>query len=968
MRKIYSLVLMTAMLLVGTNVCATLHDTKSASDEVQITTITYDLSDPSNPVESTRTTQYGTLDEAVATTINDEPTDSVQIKLLKTVTRSESVGFFGGRVELNLDTFRILMPVSAPANGRNTVQLFKGILHIKANKVDGHQGSIICDKSSGGGVWDGAAIQVHGANDDEANYAILKVDANVRVLGQTRGVYLYVVENNTNGNAIIANNPSYITDNTSVTIQRTTNSANGAVIEVMTGAYVYGKKYGLQVTGSINNKESTNLPRVHVAHGAEIEGGKDVKNVGIYASGYAIYTIEGTVTGATGVYAKGGQVTIDGATISSNADSYSEVVYHDGKNTSGTEAAGSAVIIEGSAGSAYTGGSLVVTGETTLESTYGYAVEGLNFEPEGDTKIEGITISSGTINGGNEGVLNLSVDVAEDVKQEGTITGGTYNGDVTNYLGDNTGIITQTTDAEGNTIWAVTEGDPDDFVNSLIGASEDDLVKQSADVELNADVEVQYLAVQSNAVITIPDTYTLTAGEIVMSPTSKIIVEAGGSLVINGAQGIIANQATNIEIQTSETKSGKLLMHPSVSSNRRPYATVQFNSRAYRDNVKLAQWQRFVLPVSSMKVEDITNNWTEAEYGKSGSQASFVTPIYEWNTQWDRIDNIANYEMHAFKGYDMTNNSATPGVTYTFVGATLGNTDNELSLTGNGWYFFGNSYTAPANTVTLLQGINDDKISKTVYLWDDNQHVYYQISLDDIGSVFADQIPNEIPAMHTFIFNQIQAGSVTNELNYAELVWNSYANPAPARISASDNGINTMRISVTDINGQYDYVNVREADSYTDEFDNGSDANKFMNAGHINLYAETEIGSLASVASNNISGMLLSLQTTEETDYMISFSCVSDENYALRDNITGSMVAISNGNTYCFSAEANQTIEGRFEIVGRQEMPTAVETVDATSVEEAGIYTITGQYVGTTEKWFSLPAGIYIVNGQKVVK
>lgn len=959
---------MTAMLLVGTNAWATLHNTvNDGVDEVEIKTFNIDVTDPANPVTTLVSTQYGTLDEAVATTINDDSNDSVQIKLLKTVTRSESVGFFGGRVELNLDTFRILMPA---VPGYNTISLFKGLLHIKANNAGGHQGQIICGKTSGNGVNTGSAIQVYGTNAVASNYSVLIVDANVRIEGQTRGICLYVLNPGSNKNDIINSNPSYIKDNTNVTndIPNSPRNANGAVIDVKNGAYVYGKKYGIQVTGSINDENANALPYLHVESGAVVEGGNDVKNVGVYAAGYAIYKIEGTVTGATGVYAKGGQVTIDGATISSNADSYSEAVYKDGKHTSGTEASGSAVIIEGSNGSAYTGGEILVTGETTLESTYGYAVEGLNFNPEGDTKITGITIESGTINGGNEGVLNLSVDVAEDVKQEGTITGGTYNGDVTVYLGDNTGIITQTTDAEGNTIWAVTEGDPNDFVNSLIGASETDLVKQSTDVELNADVKVQYLAVQSNAVITIPDTYTLTAGEIVMSPTSKIIVEAGGSLVINGAQGIIANQATNIEIQTSETKSGKLLIHPSVSSNRRPYATVQFNSRAYRDNVKLAQWQRFVLPVYSMKVEDITNNWTEAEYGKSGSQASFVTPIYEWNTQWDRIDNIANYEMHAFKGYDMTNNSATPGVTYTFVGATLGNTDNELSLTGNGWYFFGNSYTAPANTVTLLQGINDDKISKTVYLWDDNQHVYFQISLDDIGSVFADQIPNEIPAMHTFIFNQIQAGSVTNELNYAELVWNSYANPAPARISASDNGINTMRISVTDINGQYDYVNVREADSYTDEFDNGSDANKFMNAGHINLYAETEIGSLASVASNNISGMLLSLQTTEETDYMISFSCVSDENYALRDNVTGSMVAISNGNTYCFSAEANQTIEGRFEIVGRQEMPTAVETVDATSVEEAGIYTITGQYVGTTEKWFSLPAGIYIVNGQKVVK
>ena len=33
-----------------------------------------------------------------------------------------------------------------------------------------------------------------------------------------------------------------------------------------------------------------------------------------------------------------------------------------------------------------------------------------------------------------------------------------------------------------------------------------------------------------------------------------------------------------------------------------------------------------------------------------------------------------------------------------------------------------------------------------------------------------------------------------------------------------------------------------------------------------------------------------------------------------------------------------------------------------------GIYTITGQYVGEMNVWNTLPAGIYVVNGEKLVK
>ena len=966
MRKIYSLVLMAAALLVGTNVWATLHDTKSASDEVQITTITYDLSDPSNPVESTRTTLYGTLDEAVATTINDAATDSVQIKLLKTITRSESVGFFGGRVELNLDTFRILMPVSAPANGRNTVQLFKGILHIKANKVDGHQGSIICDKSSGGGVWDGAAIQVHGANDDEANYAILKVDANVRVLGQTRGVYLYVVENNTNGNAIIANNPSYITDNTSVTIQRTTNSANGAVIEVMTGAYVYGKKYGLQVTGSINNKESTNLPRVHVAHGAEIEGGKDVKNVGIYASGYAIYTIEGTVTGATGVYAKGGQVTIDGATISSNADSYSEVVYHDGKNTSGTEAAGSAVIIEGSAGSAYTGGSLVVTGETTLESTYGYAVEGLNFEPEGDTKIEGITISSGTINGGNEGVLNLSVDVAEDVKQEGTITGGTYNGDVTDYLGDNTGIITQTTDEQGNTIWAVSEKEEgQNFETNLLAATSTSLVKQSTDVTLatlgeTKELSVQYLAVQSNAVITIPDTYTLTAGEIVMSPTSKIVVEAGGSLVINGEQGIIANQATNIEIQTSETKPGMLWLHPAVTANRRPHATVQFFSKSWRTSNTEKVYQFFGLPAT-----DITSFVSSTD--------AYQTAVYRMGSSSPigimtdgTLTNVAGLNSPYYIYYMLSTNDQDNKMTYTMQGKLLGNTNPVVDVESN-WSPLANSYTGKINIDALLEKLATMHETTGV---EPSVYAYTVIGAQKITWNVVNKILNQLdelnPMQPLMLMNR--GGATTLDLNYQDLVWDPVfgSSPAPARHIGQNNMTKAiMRVTAED--GMFDKVAVAQSEDFTADYEAGYDAEKYMNEG-MNIYVTDNVR-LNVLASDNINNTYLGFQCAEAGTYTLSFDELQGENLVLVDLATGARMAMVEGAEYQFNADANEANDYRFEVVTIANMPTEIETIENGINSNIGaVYTVLGQYVGTMADWQNLPNGIYVVDGEKRVK
>lgn len=63
--------------------------------------------------------------------------------------------------------------------------------------------------------------------------------------------------------------------------------------------------------------------------------------------------------------------------------------------------------------------------------------------------------------------------------------------------------------------------------------------------------------------------------------------------------------------------------------------------------------------------------------------------------------------------------------------------------------------------------------------------------------------------------------------------------------------------------------------------------------------------------------------------------------------------------------EANSTVPARFEIVGRQNMPTAIDNVEE-AAKATGIYTITGQYLG--RDFSNLPAGVYIVNGVKVVK
>jgi hypothetical protein len=138
-----------------------------------------------------------------------------------------------------------------------------------------------------------------------------------------------------------------------------------------------------------------------------------------------------------------------------------------------------------------------------------------------------------------------------------------------------------------------------------------------------------------------------------------------------------------------------------------------------------------------------------------------------------------------------------------------------------------------------------------------------------------------------------------------------------------------------------------------------------MNERYINLYATVSGEDYTSVATDNIEGKTISLQTKNDLTYTISFENVETEGYALLDKLTNNIVVIAEGNTYEFAAQPNSTVEGRFEIVSRAQMPTAIENTEV-NANVKGIYTITGQYLG--ENFDILPAGVYVVNGVKIVK
>lgn len=488
------------------------------------------------------------------------------------------------------------------------------------------------------------------------------------------------------------------------------------------------------------------------------------------------------------------------------------------------------------------------------------------------------------------------------------------------------------------------------------------------------------LVVQAGTTLSVTNGINIASG-------AKLVVEPG-AIVSVGEGGIVSSNDEGIEVKTTEDKSGLFLINPDASENTRPMAKVEFSSRACTRVISgsnVSYWQRFASPVFSLNEDNFTNNFAElVAEGKNSLAAgtSFQTRIFQWdyvNNDWERIDNQPGYleAMEPFRGYTMTNNSAygaTEAVTYTFAGNLVGNNSEDLSFTRLGFNYFGNSYTAPINIKQLLGSVQSGdasgNISYVLYVWDVNSQTFIDIPFDAF-ELDPSSYPSEIPSMHTFIMQCLTGTDVSTNVDYRNNVWGPLMNPgdyaAPAR-SNSNQFSATARITITADNGETDRVLLMESERYTDAFDNGADATKYMNDGVLNVYATADFDNVSTLATNSLAGTFISMQTKETTNYVMTFSCVNGAQYAIKDMLTNTVTLMSEGNSYAFSTSDNETIENRFQIIGIQQMPTDVEVVEEMNDNAKGIYTLTGQYIGTEDMWYNLPKGVYILNGQKVVK
>ena len=360
MRKIYSLVLMATMLLMGTNVKA---------DEVSVAT------------DAELVAAFTNIPDTRTITLTDD------IELVEASTANPLIIDGGQEVTLDL-------------NGHSLSGYTDPVIRVNHGKLD----------ITGTGTFTSRvdAVVLKGSTESTASeYSVLTVGANVKIVGTNSDYILWITNNN--------------------------GCAYGA--KMIINGEARSAKAGLYINGNVQQKDG-NVPEIYVNAGAKVIAADN--EVGIYAAGYGKWYIKGYVSGGTGIYAKSGNFVVsDNAKVVATADTYEPAEPNGNGYTGGM---GCAIIQDSKNG--YAGGmTLVVTGDATLESNAagGYAIQEIKTDAS-QSKTENITISGGTINGN----VNMTGEVQEHVVLNGTITGGTFSTDISEYLDPTKGALEQT--------------------------------------------------------------------------------------------------------------------------------------------------------------------------------------------------------------------------------------------------------------------------------------------------------------------------------------------------------------------------------------------------------------------------------------------------------------------------------------------------------------------------------------------
>ncbi len=518
------------------------------------------------------------------------------------------------------------------------------------------------------------------------------------------------------------------------------------------------------------------------------------------------------------------------------------------------------------------------------------------------------------------------------------------------------------------TTWAADEVPA---TNTIVTIPVDATVTVKNDPELENEAVADQVYVSQGATLKVEEGTTLTIGNGGMNIGNggQIVVEAGATVKI-GSAGVITTEEDALVIESNDDVQGVLLYEPTVAENTQPKATVKLKTKSRQIGASSYVFERFAIPTVGGEAATYSIEGGMPTSGLYNDAPTFLQAVWEWNNETDRWQQLDSFKyMQPFHGYQLTNNTAEGGLVYVFEGNLVGNQNKSYEFVENGFHFFGNSYSADINIKTFLNSFSAG-VEKTIWVYDPYDKNYKAITerLANGKVKYGNgEAIRDIRSMQAFLMLLSDGTSGSTSVDYASAIWGNpkynSSSPAPARYEESNEDWVTIRVSSA--NGLKDEVILIQSDEFNADFENGADANKFMNNENINLYAVTNAGNLSVVATDNLSNTILTFAAGEASEYTLVFGDVEGYEFTLRDNATGATVLMTEGASYTFEQEPNTTVPARFEVLGAAKVPTAISNIEV-EANENGIYSVTGQFMG--HDFTNLPAGVYIVNGVKVVK
>lgn len=692
---------------------------------------------------------------------------------------------------------------------------------------------------------------------------------------------------------------------------------------------------GITINGGVK-KITGNVPVININDGAIINGntGGNGDGLGLYAAGYGIWNVgKATITANNPIHTKAGIINLNGTSINATRDTYTPISYYG----NGGNPTGNAITIESNPG--YAGNVILnISNGAAITSKSGYAVEEDIVCKEGNECKNTtnqicltVTDSENAVNAfsGAKGTMSFSDDFAqalrdgvisapesEDVKWvQNAITGGKYSA-MPEVVADGY-MVKMTSDAQ--------------FPYEVVAKTEETGITDITAITQDTTEPADYTVKKGTGLIvrtgnTLKITGKLFIGEDVNWP-AQVTVEPGATLIVgNGIEINASNEAIykNALVLQADKENGtaSLLFGTGAIGDVNPIASVEMymyghllSEGADETNPQNFKWQHFGLPI----------------YSDGDIEKTMPVWYFDWNVKngWVRVSGSDIKGEGPWAIHNTTTNLVNEGSKFVFKGNLIGNQNVTTTLDRAGYFGFANSYTAPLSMESVINKLMANGLEAGIWLYDASGDVA-EFTAYNLGSIEDDGDKGVLPMQAFFMFNQA-GGSKSIEIDYASDVYGFIPadGSAGAAYRAAEADVNGGKITLSD-GVEAATFTIREADKYSDEYDNGYDMYQMESTGMIQIYAIQGDSKLASIATNSINGKEIAIVTKANTEYTLSFSKLKGNAFKLTDIASGADIEVGEDKTYTFTAAANSTIV-RFRL-GEGEVSADEADADAVKV------------------------------------